>query len=449
MGWNDLDQLDAVTLVSRDDGLEDDDESYVYGGDGQRRYKQSKRMVSGATKKLHVACLPGMELHHDEVTGEVLHVATMDGRVRALHWQRNPPSGIANDQFRYSLDDHQGSCLLEVDGSGQLISAEEYYPFGGTSLWTARSAAEAKYKTVRHAGKERDVTGLCYYGYRYYAPWLARWVSPDPAGTVDGLNLFCMVGNNPVTWKDADGRKRSDDAYAALGRAFRSGDIMYGLMFDRDEAQFAVERQGHRRSPGRLLSRLYRWTRGAVPVNVLVQNDLTNSVWGSSTADRYASNAEIATKLVRPGRGARFRAFLQSHDRYDVAGAARRLGVSALTDPDMKVAFWRRTSKAGLEFQLTQTRHTVHFAVERIMETLDVVAAKRGPYGQGVTASEFRWLYRHQDTAAVRNQVRFWNAEGEVSHDEVFNDPRWAAYSPTQRYDAAWESARRAQARRR
>ncbi|WP_157644888.1 RHS repeat-associated core domain-containing protein, partial [Burkholderia ubonensis] len=43
-------------------------------------------------------------------------------------------------------------------------------------------------------------------GYRHYAPWLARWLNPDPAGTVDGLNLFRFVRNNPGTLRDTDGR---------------------------------------------------------------------------------------------------------------------------------------------------------------------------------------------------------------------------------------------------
>ncbi|HFT8659007.1 TPA: RHS repeat-associated core domain-containing protein, partial [Enterobacter cloacae] len=69
----------------------------------------------------------------------------------------------------------------------------------------ARSAVEADYKTVRYSGKERDATGLYHYGYRYYQPWSGRWLSADPAGTVDGLNLFRMCRNNPVTLKDENG----------------------------------------------------------------------------------------------------------------------------------------------------------------------------------------------------------------------------------------------------
>ncbi|WP_306108882.1 RHS repeat-associated core domain-containing protein, partial [Pseudomonas sp. ANT_H12B] len=58
------------------------------------------------------------------------------------------------------------------------------------------------YKTVRYSGKEMDVSGLYYYGLRYYAPWLQRWVSADPAGDVDGLNLYAMVSNSPISFVD-------------------------------------------------------------------------------------------------------------------------------------------------------------------------------------------------------------------------------------------------------
>ncbi|WP_274594807.1 RHS repeat-associated core domain-containing protein, partial [Pantoea agglomerans] len=74
------------------------------------------------------------------------------------------------------------------------------------AVWTARSAVEADYKTVRYSGKERDATGLYYYGYRYYQPWAGRWLSSDPAGTVDGLNLYRMVRNTPIVLRDTDGR---------------------------------------------------------------------------------------------------------------------------------------------------------------------------------------------------------------------------------------------------
>ncbi|MNF84521.1 hypothetical protein D3C81_1311110 [compost metagenome] len=58
---------------------------------------------------------------------------------------------------------------------------------------------------MRYSGKERDATGLYYYGFRYYAPWLQRWINPDPAGAIDGLNFYRMVRNNPIALYDRNG----------------------------------------------------------------------------------------------------------------------------------------------------------------------------------------------------------------------------------------------------
>ncbi|HDL8166635.1 TPA: RHS repeat-associated core domain-containing protein, partial [Yersinia enterocolitica] len=115
---------------------------------------------------------------------------------------KGQPAGIDNGQLRYSFDNQIGSSLLELDNNGDIISQEEYYPFGGTALFAARNTIEAKYKTVRYSGKERDATGLYYYGFRYYMPWLGRWLNADPAGTIDGLNLYRMVRNNPISLMD-------------------------------------------------------------------------------------------------------------------------------------------------------------------------------------------------------------------------------------------------------
>ncbi|MGW8462687.1 RHS repeat-associated core domain-containing protein [Pseudomonas sp. CLCA07] len=71
---------------------------------------------------------------------------------------------------------------------------------------------EAGYKTIRYSGKEMDECGLYYYGARYYAPWLQRWVSADPQGDVDGLNLYGFVGNNPLRYIDSSGTKKEDSA---------------------------------------------------------------------------------------------------------------------------------------------------------------------------------------------------------------------------------------------
>ncbi|AZE49065.1 Putative insecticidal toxin complex [Pseudomonas chlororaphis] len=217
LNWDSRNQLLRTTQVLRS-GSDDDCEVYWYDGAGQRATKLGTTLTSGTTRTQRVRYLPGLELRITEQTQsgsgstsvtEALQVIQFAaaGRqaLRVLHWEQGQPESIDNDQYRYSLDDQLGSSLLEVDQQADILTWEEYFPFGGTAVWSARNESETQYKFVRYSGKERDVSGLYYYGFRYYAPWLSRWLNPDPAGTIDGLNLFGMVGNNPITQKDVAG----------------------------------------------------------------------------------------------------------------------------------------------------------------------------------------------------------------------------------------------------
>jgi RHS repeat-associated protein len=183
-----------------------------------------------------VRYLPGLEIRSNTATGKELHVVTVTAghsNVRVLHWQSAPPANVANDQIRYSLTDHLGSSTLELDADAQLISQEIYYPYGETAWFAGRSEVEAKYKTVRYSGKERDATGLYYYGLRYYAPWLMRWINPDPAGGVDGPNYYRFVRNDPINFNDPSGAKPSkkplEEAIAAYDLMFEEGAVWAGL----------------------------------------------------------------------------------------------------------------------------------------------------------------------------------------------------------------------------
>ncbi|MEN5304444.1 RHS repeat domain-containing protein [Pseudomonas sp. TWI628] len=208
--WTPRGELQKVTPVVRD-GAPGDHEHYRYDAHCQRVLKSSTQQLNSQ----QVIYLGNLELR---TTGkenlQVLCVGEAGhAQARVLHWVAGKPAEIANDQLRYQYGDLIGSHGLELDASGNLISQEEYYPYGETSVWAARSAVEADYKTVRFSGKERDATGLYYYGYRYYQPWTGRWLSADPAETVDGLNVYCMVRNNPHTYADSNGLMLTITAY--------------------------------------------------------------------------------------------------------------------------------------------------------------------------------------------------------------------------------------------
>ena len=207
MSWNLRDQLQEITLVSRVDNT-NDRERYIYDGSGQRVRKVTTTQAKNVSHVAEVLYLPGLEVRTNSARNEVLHVINVQtGRcgVRVLHWETPPPKEVDNDQLRYGLSDHLGSSDLELDEQARVLNREGYYPFGGTAWFAARSEVEGEYKTIRYSGKERDVSGLYYYGFRYYVVWWCRWLSPDPAGTLDGLNLFKMVGNNPLSYADPNG----------------------------------------------------------------------------------------------------------------------------------------------------------------------------------------------------------------------------------------------------
>lgn len=210
--WDARNQLRQVTPVERA-GADDDYECYIYDAGGQRVRKLRCTQAHGVTHRAQVRYLPGLELRSDTATDETLQTITVSAgrnQVRVLHWEAGKPDGLDNGQVRYGLSDHLSSTALELDDEGSVISQEGYYPYGGTAWWAGRNATQAKYNVIRYSGKERDATGLYYYGFRYYAPWLNRWINPDPAGVSDGLNLFEFVANNPVRFIDTDGLARLD-----------------------------------------------------------------------------------------------------------------------------------------------------------------------------------------------------------------------------------------------
>lgn len=200
--WDLRNQLVSVTPVQRQSGL-DDCESYHYDGAGLRVRKVHQWQTNARTIIAETRYLPGLELHAHAGRDERRQLITVKGAlntVRIVHWDSPPPSGI-NDRFSYDFTDHLGSISLRLDDAGLLLSLEVFYPFGGTALIDG----DISYKNFGYLGKELDATGFYYFGFRYYSAGLQRWINPDPAEHVDGLNRYWAMRNNPVFYLDRDG----------------------------------------------------------------------------------------------------------------------------------------------------------------------------------------------------------------------------------------------------
>lgn len=109
--------------------------------------------------------------------------------------------GIPRQVLRYQV--HNG---LETDDKGNIISHEEYSPFGRTVFSHFSRKDITAPRRYRFAGYQRDQeTGLYYCSSRYYAPWLGRWVSSDPIFSIDGLDTYAYCGNDPINFDDHSG----------------------------------------------------------------------------------------------------------------------------------------------------------------------------------------------------------------------------------------------------
>ena len=135
-------------------------------------------------------------------TQNTLHVVLGSGRVATIR-VGTPMPGDATPATKYVLGDHLGSAAAVVDDTGNWVNREEFSPYGETLL------GSYAYKRYRFAGRERDEeSGLDYSQARFYAPWLARWISPDPltVGSLEAnLNPYVYAGGRPIATADLSG----------------------------------------------------------------------------------------------------------------------------------------------------------------------------------------------------------------------------------------------------
>jgi RHS repeat-associated protein len=113
-----------------------------------------------------------------------------------------------NDDGMIPGYDGNGNIIAWVDASdGSLAGTREYGAFG----------EDVTFSGVAHeipfgfSTKYQDsLSGLYYYGYRYYNASTGRWLSRDPLEEQGGLNLYGILGNNLVNLWDLLGLTSCD-----------------------------------------------------------------------------------------------------------------------------------------------------------------------------------------------------------------------------------------------
>jgi RHS repeat-associated protein len=107
---------------------------------------------------------------------------------------------VTNGSVSYPLNDHLGSAYMVAEQDGWIAKTFNYTPFG-ESIGNDPGSNNSQGFT----GHIEDETGLTYMQARYYDPVIGRFLSADPIGYADGLNIYAYVRNDPLNKIDPTG----------------------------------------------------------------------------------------------------------------------------------------------------------------------------------------------------------------------------------------------------
>ena len=183
---------------------------YSYDANGERVRKVCEKSANLVEERIY---LEGFEIFRrrqgaERFERETLHIMDDKQRIALVETRTRDTAGAdpaPAQVIRFQLGNHLSSAILELDDQAQIISYEEYSPYGSSTYQAVRSVTETS-KRYRFTGKERDdESGFYYHHLRYYLPWLGRWLSADPTGLGDGVNVFSYVSNSPINLVDSQG----------------------------------------------------------------------------------------------------------------------------------------------------------------------------------------------------------------------------------------------------
>jgi RHS repeat-associated protein len=179
-------------------------------------YQQDETYIYGSSR-LGVHRPLNLIVKTTNTTGQYLTCVTCLTSVWTVDMQR-ANGYYTRDVYQkaYELSDHLGNVRTTFSdqksstGAAQQLSYANYYAFGMEMPGKTSMSNSYKYG---FNGKEKDDgtygSGNEYdYGFRIYNPRLGRFLSVDPLQSkYPSISPYAFSGNNPITFKDVDGKK--------------------------------------------------------------------------------------------------------------------------------------------------------------------------------------------------------------------------------------------------
>ncbi len=107
-------------------------------------------------------------------------------------------SELRSGTTSYFEQDTLSSVTSLSNPAGSLANTYTFDSFGNVTASTGTLTNPFQY-----TGRDNDSeTGLYYYRARYFDPRVGRFISEDPLGVRDHLNMYAYVHNNPINFDD-------------------------------------------------------------------------------------------------------------------------------------------------------------------------------------------------------------------------------------------------------
>ena len=139
-------------------------------------------------------------------TGNVIETASEIAKTTSYIYGNGLVASVdSNGEEKFYINDHLGGTSIVLDENGNKIEEESYYAFGEEKI-----SGDSRFT---YTGKEKDDSGLYYYGARYYDADSGRFTQPDPIsgslGNPQSLNKYVYVLNNPNKFVDPSGMEET------------------------------------------------------------------------------------------------------------------------------------------------------------------------------------------------------------------------------------------------